>query len=223
MTDAARTLAQNIRSGSGNHGLTEDQLYDVFKHCANIDQLAYSLFKCAEVSGKGAFVTQSVTHTKPNIAVFTTWHQIDEKWNESWGFDKSHPGCYVYGLFENGAPAGPADFLDASVIYIGESRATSRNSMLGRRTDFKGTVRNNRLSPYGCGTAFKEAFGQNKIDHVYQAYLPMHPSYCKTTELELLSKYFAKYNKIPVCNPPLDLAKTQKLNYQIGITQSLKS
>ena len=210
MTNAARVLAQNIRSGSGNHGLTEDQLYDVFKHCNNIDQLAYSLFKCAEVSGKGAFATQLVSQTKPNITAFTAWHQIDESWKESWGFDKAHPGCYVYGLFENGAPAGPADFLDAGVIYIGESRATSRNSMLGRRTDFKGTVRNNRLSPYGCGTAFKEAFGQDKIDHVYQAYLPMHPSYCKSTELELLAKYYVKYSKIPVCNPPLDLAKTQK-------------
>lgn len=210
MTDTARILAQNIRSGSGNHGLTEDQLYNVFKHCNNIDQLAYSLFKCAEVSGKGAFATQLVTQIKPNILSFTTWHQIDESWNDTWGFDKAHPGCYVYGLFENGAPAGPADFLDAGVIYIGESRATSRNSMLGRRTDFRGTVRNERLSPYGCGTAFKEAFGQDKIDHVYQAYLPMHPSYCKSTELELLAKYFAKYNKIPVCNPPLDLAKTQK-------------
>jgi hypothetical protein len=210
MTDTARILAQNIRSGSGNHGLTEDQLYNVFKHCNNIDQLAYSLFKCAEVSGKGAFATQLVTQIKPNILSFTTWHQIDESWNDTWGFDKAHPGCYVYGLFENGAPAGPADFLDAGVIYIGESRATSRNSMLGRRTDFRGTVRNERLSPYGCGTAFKEAFGQNKINHVYQAYLPMHPSYCKSIELELLAKYFAKYNKIPVCNPPLDLAKTQK-------------
>jgi len=210
MTDIARILAQNIRSGSGNHGLTEDQLYNIFKHCNNIDQLAYSLFKCAEVSGKSAFTTQLVTQIKPDVTAFTTWHQIDESWNESWGFDKAHPGCYVYGVFENGAPAGPADFLDPGVIYIGESRATSRHSMLGRRTDFKGTVRNNRLSPYGCGTAFKESFGQNKIDHVYQAYLPMHPSYCKSTELELLAKYFVKYNKIPVCNPPLDLAKTQK-------------
>jgi hypothetical protein len=82
--------------------------------------------------------------------------------------------------------------------------------MLGRRTDFKGTVRNERLSPYGCGTAFKENFGKDKIDHVYQAYLPMHPSYCKTAELDLLSEYYKKYNRIPSCNPPLDLVKVQK-------------
>ena len=210
MTDTARILAQNIRSGSGNHGLTEDQLYDIFRHCDRVDQLAYSLFKCAEVSGKAAFTTQLVTHDRPDVTAFTAWHQIDEQWNESWGFDKAHPGCYIYGVFENGAPAGSADFLANEVIYIGESRATTRHSMLGRRTDFRGTVRNERLSPYGCGTAFKESIGQDKIDYVYQAYLPMHPSYCKITELELLAKYFLKYNQIPVCNPALDLSKTQR-------------
>jgi hypothetical protein len=210
MTDLARTLAQNIRSGSGNHGLTEDQLYEVFRDYDKIDQLAYSLYKCAEISGKAAFTTQLVTQSRPELDAFTVWHQIDESWNESWGFDKAHPGCYVYGLFENGAPDTPADFLSAEVIYIGESRATSRNSMLGLRTYFKGTVRNNRLSPYGCGTAFKENFGQDRIDYVHQAYLPMHPSYCKITELELLGEYYKKYQRIPVCNPALDLSKVKK-------------
>jgi hypothetical protein len=210
MNNLARTLAQNIRSGSGNHGLTEDQLYDIFKDCNNVDQLAYSLYKCADISGKAAFTTQTVTLTRPLLTNFTTWHQIDEQWNSDWGFDKAHPGCYVYGLFEAGAPTGPADFLDSGVFYIGESRATSRHSMLGRRTDFKGTVRNERLSPYGCGTAFKINFGKDKIDHVYQAYLPMHPSHCKSAELDLLLEYFKKYGKTPVCNPPLDFVKVQK-------------
>lgn len=207
----ARILAQNIRTGSGNHGLTEDQLYDIFSKCSKIDQLAYSLYKCAEISGKEAFTTQVSTQTKPNITNFTIWHHIDEPWNESWGFDKSHPGCYIYGLFENEIPTGPADFLGTEIIYIGESRATSRNSMLGRRTDFRGTVRNVRLSPYGCGTAFKELFGKEKIDNVYQAYLPMHPSFCKDTELELLKEYFHKYGRIPACNPDLDRVKISKL------------
>lgn len=210
MNTLARTLAQNIRSGSGNHGLTEDQLYNIFKDCNNIDQLAYSLYKCSEISGKEAFTTQTVTLTRPAFTEFTEWHQIDEPWNSSWGFDKAHPGCYVYGLFETAVPTGPADFLDPGVFYIGESRATSRHSMLGRRTDFKGTVRNERLSPYGCGTAFKLNFGKDKIDYVYQAYLPMHPSYCKKTELDLLLEYHNKYGKIPICNPPLDLVKVQK-------------
>ena len=211
MTNLARILAQNIRSGSGNHGLTEDQLYDIFSQCDRVDQLAYSLFKCAEISGKGAFATQLITQTKPAYSNFTSWHQIDEPWDESWGFEKTHPGCYVYGLFEAGAPIGPADYLDPGVMYIGESRATSRHSMLGRRTDFKGTVRNERLSPYGCGTAFKDAFGKDKINFVYQAYLPMHPSYCKIVELELLVNFYKKYSKIPTCNPSLDLTKVLKI------------
>lgn len=209
--DLARTLAKNIRSGSGNHGLTEDQLYDIFSKCSKIDQLAYSLYKCAEISGKDAFTTQVLTQTSPVLSNFTIWHHIDEPWNTSWGFDKSHPGCYVYGLFENGAPTDNADFLDPGVIYIGESRATSRNSMLGRRTDFKGTVRNERLSPYGCGTVFKELFGKDKINFVYQAYLPMHPSFCKDIELELLKQYYFNYGKIPACNPELDRVKINKL------------
>ena len=71
MNSLARILAQNIRSGSGNHGLTEDQLHDVFKNCTNIDQLAYSLYKCAEVSGKAAFTTQLVTLTRPELTAFT--------------------------------------------------------------------------------------------------------------------------------------------------------
>ena len=211
MQDLARILAQNIRAGSGNHGLTEEQLYQVFAHSDNVNQLAYSLFKCAEISGKTAFTAQVTAISKPSLTEFTTWHQIDESWNDSWGFDKSHPGCYIYGVFENGAPTASADFLDPAVIYIGESRATSRNSMLGRRTDFKGTVRNPRLSPYGCGTVFKEKFGVGKINHVYQAYLPMHPSYCKEIELDLLVEFYKKYNAIPACNPSLDLVKVKKI------------
>lgn len=210
MNDPIRNLAHNIRVGSGNHGLSEDQLYEIFKNCGQPDMLAYSLFKCAEVSGKSAFTTQVLTQEEPDLSKFTTWHQIDEQWSRDWGFEKTNPGCYVYGLFENGAPEDPADFLDPHVIYIGESRATTRNCMLGRRTDFKGTVRNDRLSPYGCGTAFKEIFGREKIDKVYQAYLPMHPSHCKKTEIKMLGQYFTKFGKIPPCNPPLDLVRTQK-------------
>jgi hypothetical protein len=206
----ARILAKNIRLGSGNHGLTEDQLYEIFKHSASINQLAYSLKKCAELSGKEFFVTQDQTVACPSYDQFTTWHHIDEQWNESWGFLKTHPGCYVYGVFDELPANKPADFLCNEVIYIGESRAVTRNCMLGRRTDFKGTVRNERLSPYGCGTAFKEHFGKSTIDKCYQAYLPMHPSFCKSSEIELLSQYYLKYNKIPVCNPPLDLVRVKK-------------
>jgi hypothetical protein len=206
----ARFLARNVRLGSGNHGLTEDQLYEIFKHASNVDQLAYSLKKCAELNGKGYFVTQEQTVARPPLTDFTAWHHIDEQWNSTWGFPKATPGCYVYGVFEQAPTVSSADFLGPEVIYIGESRAVTRNCMLGRRTDFKGTVRNERLSPYGCGTAFKENFGKDKIDNCYQAYLPMHPSFCKHSEIELLGLYYQKYNSIPVCNPPLDLVRVKK-------------
>ena len=210
MNILARTLAKNIREGSGNHGLTEDQLYDIFVHCSNIDQLAYSLKKCVEHGGADAFSTQSSTIVRPDLQAFTKWYHIDAKWNESWGFHKQQPGCYVYGLFENEVPA-VADFLDEGVIYIGESRAITRNCMLGRRTDFKGTIRNFRLQGYSCGNVFKEQFGKEKVDFTYQAYLPMHPSLCKDVELELLVQYYQKYNQVPICNPETDLARV--VNY----------
>lgn len=207
--DLARTLAKNIRAGSGNHGLSEDVLYDILSKTSDVEQFAYTLRKCAEHGGKEAFSTQDSTILKPQFTDFTSWHHIDEAWDISWGFNKTQPGCYIYGLY-NTKPTGPADFLDAGVIYIGESRAVTRNCMLGRRTDFRGTVRNDRLSPYGCGTAFKNAFGVGQINNTYQSYLPMHPSLCKTTELELLGEYYKKYNRIPVCNPPLDLVRVEK-------------
>lgn len=207
----AINLAKNIRAGSGNHGLSENQLINLFENMPEslLESFAYTLRKCAE-HGKEFFDTNSIQVDKPNLSKFSIWHHIDEQWSPSWGFDKTQPGCYIYGIFENGAPTGYANFLDNGVIYIGESRAVTRNCMLGRRTDFKGTVRNERLSPYGCGTAFKSAFGKDKIDFCYQAYLPMHPSLCKLIELELLSSYFTKYNKIPVCNPSLDEVRLKK-------------
>lgn len=209
MTDSIRTFAKNISQGSGGHGLTEDQLYAIFANCTNIEQLAYTFRKCVEHGGKDAFSTQVSNIVKPSFTSFTRWYHVDAKWEASWGFSKTQPGCYIYGLYENNLPTS-ADFLDEGVIYIGESRAVTRNCMLGRRTDFKGTVKNDRLSPYGCGTAFKENFGKDKIKYVYQAYLPMHPSLCKDTELELLVEYYNKYKRIPVCNPSLDLTRVLK-------------
>jgi hypothetical protein len=37
--------------------------------------------------------------------------------------------------------------------------------------------------------------------------LPMHPSLCKDVELELLTQYYQKYNRVPICNPDTDLAR----------------
>ena len=81
--------------------------------------------------------------------------------------------------------------------------------MLGRRTDFKGTVRNNRLSPYGCGIAFKEKYPVKDLDHVYQAYLPMHNSLVKEAEMQMLIMYYQYHNSVPECNPKSDLRRVQ--------------
>ena len=83
--------------------------------------------------------------------------------------------------------------------------------MLGRRTDFKGTIRNERLSPYGCGTAFKNNYTIKDLDHCYQAYLPMHSSLVKSYEMNLLSDYYKKYNRVPLCNPDNDLRRVKLL------------
>lgn len=206
----AKTLAENISNGSGGHGLKKEILEKVFLgHEPLLDDFCYTIKKCIELGNTDFFSTQPILVQQPNFNNFTTWHHIDEKWEPSWGFEKKDAGCYVYGLFPNGAPAGPANFLDPGVIYIGESRATTRNCMLGRRTDFKGTVRNERLSPYGCGTAFKINFGKNQIDYCYQAYLPMHSSLVKETEMDLMCQYYQQYNRIPVCNPVSDLNRVE--------------
>lgn len=207
----ADRLAQNIHQGSGGHGLSQGELYELFAGYNKLDQLAYTLFKCAETSGKMAFTTQTQSVSAPLLTEFTEWHHIDEVYKDSWGFDKNTPGCYLYGLFPQGAPPGPALYLDPGVFYIGESRATTRNCMLGRRTDFRGTVRNPRLSPYGCGTEFKRHFGADQIGSVYQAYLPMHASWCKQTELALLQSYYRQYKRVPLCNPKSDQNRVELL------------
>lgn len=208
--DEASSLARNIHIGSGKHGISESDLYQIFKDIQNIELFAYTLKKCAEHGGQTFFSTQEQTVEKPNYANFTKWHHIDEPWDYSWNFSKRNPGCYIYGLFEAPPENDKADFLSKEVFYIGESRAITRNSMLGRRADFKNGVRNEWVSPMGNSQTFREVFGQNQINKVYQAYLPMHSSFCKESELYLLSQYYLKYNKIPVCNPELDYQKVKK-------------
>ena len=206
----AKILAENIAKASGGHGLKQEVLESIFtQHEDKLEELCYTFKKVFTTSGLDAFSTQEMSLVDPWSLEFTKWHHIDESWNADWGFDKKDAGCYVYGLYKSGPPTGPADFLHEGVIYIGESRAVTRNCMLGRRTDFKGTVRNERLSPYGCGTAFKENFDKADIDHCYQAYLPMHSSQVKDHEMALMVKYYEKYNRIPVCNPESDLRRVK--------------
>ena len=209
----SKVLAENIVKGSGGHGLKEDQLVKIFDNIPNLEDFAYTLKKVYEHGGKNYLTTQKYMLAAPAFDKFTKWHHIDEKYDPSWGFDKKDAGCYLYGMFKDGPPQ-EVDFIHSGVIYIGESRATTRNCMLGRRTDFKGTVRNDRLSPYGCGTAFKEKIGKEYIDYVYQAYLPMHNSLVKNAEMQMLINYYRHYGRIPVCNPESDLRRV-KLRIEI--------
>ena len=204
----AETLAENIVKGSGGHGLKKNQLIKIFNNIENLEDFAYTLKKVLEHGGKDYLTTQVFQTDIPSFDTFTKWFHIDEKYDNSWGFDKKDAGCYMYGLYKEKPPTS-VDILDPGVIYIGESRATTRNCMLGRRTDFKGTVRNDRLSPYGCGTAFKEKFGRDNINFVYQCYLPMHNSLVKEVEMQMLCMYYKKYNTIPACNPENDLRRVK--------------
>ena len=206
----AKILAQNIARGSGGHGLKVELLEKIFaQHEDKLDDLCYTFQKVISLSGPDYFSTQDISIGQPHFSNFTIWRHIDSKHDESWGFSKKDAGCYLYGYFPEGVPTSPADFLGENTIYIGESRAVTRNCMLGRRTDFKGTIRNERLSPYGCGTAFKNNYKIEDLDNCYQAYLPMHPSLVKDYEMELLCKYYEKHSKIPVCNPSNDLRRVK--------------
>ena len=204
----SQILAENIVKGSGGHGLKKDQLVKIFDKVDNLEDFAYTIRKVLELGGKDYLTTQSYKLGMPKFTEFTKWHHVDEKYDISWGFDKKDAGCYMYGLFRDGAPSN-ADILQPGIIYIGESRAITRNCMLGRRTDFKGTVRNNRLSPYGCGTAFKEKYPVKDLDHVYQAYLPMHNSLVKEAEMQMLIMYYQYHKSVPECNPKSDLRRVQ--------------
>jgi hypothetical protein len=83
--------------------------------------------------------------------------------------------------------------------------------MLGRRKDFTCGVKNDWVSPMGNSQAFIKLYGKDKIKDVYQAYLPMHSSLVKMAEMDLIGKYYMKYNRVPVCNPEKDLKRVQKI------------
>ena len=207
----SKILAKNLVDGSGGHGLKQEVLEEIFsQHEDKLDDLCYTFRKVFSTSGSDFFSTQKIDIEDPWELKFTKWHHIDDRWYPFWGFDKKDSGCYVYGLFyDDEVPEGSANFLDSNVIYIGESRASSRNAMLGRRNDFKSSVRNEPLAPYGCGIAFKKHFDKSMIDNVWQAYLPMHSRFVKNHEMEMLIEYYKKFGKVPICNPESDLRKVK--------------
>jgi hypothetical protein len=207
-----KILANNIHIGSGKHGIKKEILEKIFEgHEKYLDEFCYTLQKLIEFKNIDHINTQEINVSKPDYSKFTIWHHIDETYNESWGFDKKSSGCYIYGLYENDPPKGNANFLDSNVFYVGESRAVTRNCMLGRRKDFSCGVKNSWVSPMGNSQAFVRIFGKEKIKYVYQAFLPMHHSLVKETELDLLLKYYLHHGKVPICNPINDQRKVEKL------------
>jgi hypothetical protein len=189
---------ENMFRASGGHGMTRQSLYKNLNSLSDCSALAQSIKKAFEYKGTKWLSLTEVLDEK-FVESWTIWHHIDEAYSECWGFNKKQSGCYIYGLFEE-CPEGIADFTDANVFYIGESRSITRDGMINRKQDFKGTVRNNVHCPHGCGTSFITKFGKEKIDKVYQAYLPLPAYLCKEREMDLLVEYFKVHNRLPVCN-----------------------
>lgn len=101
------------------------------------------------------------------------------------------------------------------LIYIGETRSSTRNGMWARRGDFRSTVKGgSRIkNPYGNGTKFLEVFGYSEMSNVSHRFHYVHPQFCKQAELELLKTYYKKHNKLPILHDEIDINKTiNKIN-----------
>jgi hypothetical protein len=200
---------ENVFRGSGGGGLKVDELKRNLESLKDVDFFVYSLKKAFQREGLNWLNCDSL-FDENIVELWTQWYQIEQKHSDLWGFTKRQTGCYVYGLFEN-PPVGQANHLQEGVFYIGESRSSIRGAMIGRRNDFKHTVKGNPLSPYGVGTLFKEQFGKEKIEQVYQAYYPVPAYKCKKQETQFLVDYFKKYKRLPMCNHTNDYNRISKL------------
>lgn len=202
-------LIENLFRASGAGGLKKQELYSNLQKLDDVDFFVYTLSKAFKRYGDNWLNCDFIFDEEVPTS-WTEWHHIEEKHSDSWGFTKRQTGCYIYGLF-NKKPVGQANHLDENVFYIGESRSSIRNAMMGRRNDFKHTVKKNPLSPYGVGTLFKENYGKENIDKVYQAYYPIPPYRCKEQETIFLVDYYKKYKRIPICNHSNDLNRIESL------------
>ena len=189
---------ENLYRASGGHGMSREFLQKNLKSLDDCSSFIHSIKKAFEYNGKKWLSTTELFDEDFDES-WTIWHHIDEPYSEKWGFNKKQSGCYIYGLFEN-SPPPIADFTSEDVFYIGESRSITRNGMINRGKDFKGTVKSDVHCPHGCGTAFIKKFGRDKIDKVYQAYLPLPAYLCKEREMDLFVEYFRKNNRLPFCN-----------------------
>lgn len=201
---------ENLFLASGAAGMKKNELYKNLQTLTDVELFMYMIEKAYEHYGKEWLNC----HTLINDEIkeqWTEWHHVEEVYSEKWGFDKKQSGCYIYGLFDK-QPIGVANPLDKNIFYIGESRSKTRSAMLARRGDFRSTVKNDPLQPYGVGVAFKKTFGIEQYEKVYQAYCPMPVHKCKEKETELLVNFFKTYGKLPTCNNERDFKRVQNLS-----------
>jgi hypothetical protein len=192
-------FVENLYRASGGHGMSKEILYKNLQSLNDCSSFIQSIKKAFEHNEK-KWLSSTELFNEDFEESWTIWHHIDEPYSEEWGFNKKQSGCYIYGLFETSPSLEVADYTCENVFYIGESRSITRNGMINRGKDFKGTVKNDVHCPHGCGTAFIKQFGRNKINKVYQAYLPLPAYLCKEREMDLLVEYFRKNNRLPFCN-----------------------
>ncbi len=108
------------------------------------------------------------------------------------------------------------------IIYIGETRSSTRAGMWARRYDFRSTIKNNNKikNPYGNGTKFLEVFGIDEIENVSHQFHVVHPFFCKQAEIEQLKIYYDEHKKLPILHNDIDYDRTLK-QIEIDNTPSL--
>ena len=210
--DDKSIFIENLLRASGGSGLSKEELTIVFNSIKNIRSFAYMLSKAYELN-QDKWLTCTEIFDEEHDEVWSVWHHIDEKYSTDWGFPKKQTGCYIYGYFTE-KPEGIADPLSENVFYIGQSRSITRDGMINRKADFKGSVKNDIITQHGGGFLFKQKYGKENIDKVYQAYLPLQPYKCRDKETELLVNFFKKYEKLPDCNHETDYSRIKKLSEQ---------
>jgi hypothetical protein len=202
-------LIENLFRASGGHGMTREELKKNLQSLSDCSSFIQSIKKAFEHNDT-KWMSFTELFDEKFEEKWTVWHHIDEPYSENWGFNKRQSGCYIYGLFSS-EPKGVANYTDENVFYIGESRSITRQGMINRGKDFRGTVKNHVHCPHGCGTAFINYFGREKINEVYQAYLPLPAYLCKEREMDLLVEYFKMHNRLPLCNHKMYFKRVQKL------------
>ena len=120
-------------------------------------------------------------------------------------------------------------YHENNLIYIGETRSSTRHGMWARRNDFKSTVRgklnqngictNGIQNPYGNGTKFLEIFGVEEMKNVSHRFHVVHSLFCKQAELEQLQMFYDKHKKLPVLHSEIDYNRITKKREESNLNQ----